>query len=226
MKLLIPDTRTVTDTDLFDLYSRDDAHLRAGFVTSVDGAIAVDGTSAGLGSPADKAVFRALRTCADAIVVGAGTARDEDYGPVRYGEGAASWRAANGRSSQPPIVVVTRTGRINERLLSGPVIVAAPDGIEVAHPDVIRTVEPLELVAALQDRGLTRLLCEGGPSLLTALLAAGAVDELCLTTSPVAIGEGQHLLGGVPRTGLELLSLIYDDPGVLLARWSVIRSVS
>ena len=224
MKLLLPSSREVTDTDLFDLYDRRDPHLRAGFVTSVDGAIAVDGTSAGLGSPADKAVFRALRACADAIVVGAGTAREEDYGPVKYGETAAGWRAAHGRTLQPPVVVVTRSGRINDRVLGGPVIVAAPPGVDVAHDDVIRTIEPVALVAALHERGLVRLLCEGGPSLLTALLAAGTVDELCLTTSPTAVGDGPHLLGSVPRTELELVSLIHDDPGVLLARWSVVRS--
>jgi 5-amino-6-(5-phosphoribosylamino)uracil reductase len=224
VKLLLPHPRTVTDTDLFDLYDRDDPHLRAGFVTSVDGAIAVDGRSSGLGSPADKAVFRALRTVADAVVVGAGTAREEDYGPVRYAETAAAWRASHGRSAQPPVVLVTRSGRVHERLLDGPVIVAAPEGVEVAHDDVIRTVEPRALVAALHARGLTRLLCEGGPSLLTDLLAAGAVDELCLTTAPLAVGDGPHLLGDVPATSLELLSLIHDDPGVLLARWSVVRS--
>ena len=226
MKLLLPDTRTVTDTDLFDLYDRDDPHLRAGFVTSVDGAIAVDGTSAALGSPADKAVFRALRAVCDAVVVGAGTAREEDYGPVQYGESAATWRAAHGRAPQPPVVVVTKSGRVHERLLGGPVIVAAPDGVDVEHDDVIRTVEPRALVAALHERGLTRLLCEGGPSLLTALLAAGAVDELCLTTSPTAVGDAPHLLGSVPTTALELVSLIHEDPGVLMARWSVVRSIA
>ncbi len=224
MKLLLPEARTVTDADLFDLSDREDPHLRVGFVTSVDGTIAVEGTSAGLSSAADKAVFRALRTAADAVVVGAGTARAENYGPVQYGETAAAWRAAHGRALQPPIVVVTRSGRINERLLGGPVIVAAPLGVDVAHDDVIRTVEPRALIAALHERGLNRLLCEGGPSLLTEMLAAGVVDELCLTISPLAVGGGPHLLGEVPRTALELRSLIHDDPGVLLARWSVVRS--
>ena len=39
-------------------------------------------------------------------------------------------------------------------------------------------------------RGWSRVLCEGGPSLLGSLVAADAVDELCLTTSP-------HLVGGI-----------------------------
>jgi riboflavin biosynthesis pyrimidine reductase len=224
VRLLHPSVREVSDTDLFDLYDGPDRCLRAGFVTSVDGAIAVDGVSGGLSSPADKAVFRALRTCADAVVVGAGTARAEDYGPVRYGEPAAAWRIAHGRSPQPPVVVVSRTGQLPPRLLTGPVILAIPEGVSTSHDDVIRTVEPQALVAALHDRGLTRLLCEGGPSLLTSLLAADVVDELCLTTSPTVVGEGPHLLGAVDARDLRLVSLVHDDPGVLLARWSVVRS--
>ena len=49
-------------------------------------------------------------------------------------------------------------------------------------------------MAALHDRGLRRLLCEGGPTLLTALLRAGLVDELCLTTAPVLLGAAPTLL--------------------------------
>ena len=223
VRLLLPEVREISDPDLFDLYDAPGPHLRAGFVTSVDGAIAVDGVSAGLGSRADKAVFRALRVCADAVLVGAGTARAEDYGPVRYSPEAAAWRATHGRAPETPVVVVSRSGEVNDRLRAGPVILAVPPEVD-ADGDVIPTVEPSALVAALHERGLTRLLCEGGPSLLTSLLAAGVVDELCLTTSPTAVGEGPHLLGAVPRTSLTLVSLVYEDPGVLLARWSVVRS--
>src|SRR2546429_47066 len=44
--------------------------------------------------------------------------------------------------------------------------------------------------AALADRGLTRILCEGGPTLFADLAAAGQVDELCLTLSPLLAGPG------------------------------------
>ena len=56
--------------------------LRMDFVASLDGAIAVDGRSAGLGSPGDKRVFRVLRALADVVLVGAGTAGTEGYRPV------------------------------------------------------------------------------------------------------------------------------------------------
>jgi riboflavin biosynthesis pyrimidine reductase len=190
VKLLHPTARDLTPEDLFDLYAVPGPHLRAGFVTSVDGVVAVDGASAPLGSPADKAAFRALRTVSDAVVVGAGTVRAEGYGPVRHGEAATTWRAAHDRAAETPIVVVSRSGRLapDARLLQGPVLLAVPDGVEVdLDVEVLRTADPRRLVEALHARGLTRLLCEGGPSLLTGLLAAGVVDELCLTTSPQAV---------------------------------------
>jgi riboflavin biosynthesis pyrimidine reductase len=229
VRLLHPEVREVTDDELPDLYEVAGPHLRAGFVVSVDGAVAVDGRSAALGSPADKAVFRALRTVADAIVVGAGTARAENYGPVKYRPADAAWRAAHARRAEAPLVIVTRSGNIpaDARFLTGPVIVAAPEGVVVPEirGDVVRTVNPVELVAALHERGFTRLLCEGGPSLLTSFLSAGVVDELSLTTAPKAVGEAPHLLGRLPAPqDLRLLSLLHDDPGVLLFRWGLVRS--
>ncbi len=225
MRLLHPDPRDLTAEDLVDLYDTPGPVLRAGFVTSVDGAIAVDGASAPLASAADKAAFRALRTCCDAVLVGAGTARSEDYGPVTHEGAAVAWRAAHGRSAPTPLVVVSRTGKIppDARFLAGPTLFAVPAGVSVPG-EVLSSPEPRELVAALHERGLTRVLCEGGPSLLTSLLAAGVVDELCLTTAPTVVGDGPHLLGEVGATDLELVSLVHDDPGVLLARWRVVRS--
>ena len=226
MRLLHPDVRDLSAEDLFDLYDLPGPHLRAGFVASVDGAIAVDGRSAPLGSPADKAAFRALRAVSDAVIVGAGTARDEDYGPVLYDDAARSWRTAHGRSEQPPVVVVSRSGRDpGAKVRQGPVILAVPEGVAVPEGiDVIRTTDPLLLKRSLHERGLTRLLCEGGPSLLTAMLRAGAVDELCLTTAPTTVGDGPRLLTERAGAELSLTSLIVDDPGVLLARWAVVRS--
>jgi 5-amino-6-(5-phosphoribosylamino)uracil reductase len=226
VRLLLPEVRDLTFDELPDLYDQPGPHLRADFVLSVDGAIAVDGRAGPLGSPADKAVFTALRTVSDAVIVGAGTARTENYGPVRHQEAAAAWRAAHDRSPETPLVVVTRSGGIpvGARFLTGPLIVAAPEGVAVPEfrGEVIPTVDPAELVGALHERGFTRLLCEGGPMLLTSLLQAGVVDELCLTTDPTLVGGGPHLVGALPDPrSLTLVSLVHDDPGVLLARWAV-----
>src|SRR5690606_29318860 len=76
--------------------------------------------------------------------------------------------------------------------------------------------------AELVTRGLTNLLGEGGPHLLRDLIAAGAADELCLTTVPRVIG-GVHpriLMGPAVDVGLELAVLLEQD-GTLLARYLV-----
>ncbi|MCW2544417.1 MAG: bifunctional deaminase-reductase domain protein [Frankiales bacterium] len=230
MQLLYPSARPLSVDDLRDLYDLPGPHVRADFVASLDGVIALGGTSDPLGTPADKAAFAALRAVSDAVIVGAGTARAEDYGPVRFSSAAAAWRAAHQRAEVAPLVIVSRSGLLPEgaRFREGPLIVAVPEGVAVSGPvtEVIHETEPHALIAALHERGFTRLLCEGGPSLLTAFLSAGCLDELCLTTSPLAVGDGPRLLGALPGVvSLELRSLVHDDPGVLLQRWGVVRSL-
>ncbi len=223
MRQLLPEVRDLAPADLFDLYDQAGPFLRANFVSSVDGAIAIKGRSEGLGSPADKAAFRALRATCDAIIVGAGTLRAENYGAVHFGAAASAWRAAHGFAPQPPVVVVSRSGELGSgRVLEGPVLLSAPRGPEGVE---LLPTDPASLVAALHERGLTRLLCEGGPALLTTLLRAGLVDELFLTTSPQLVGTGPYLLHGLDSPyPLRLVSLVHADPGVLLGRWSVVRS--
>ena len=138
--------------------------------------------------------MQAARTLtADVIVVGAGTARAEGYGPA-------------GR----PMVVVSRSGDL-------------PEGLRSAA-DV--SVEPLDDAVAfkrsLVDRGWSAILCEGGPSLLRDLLAAGVVDELCTTTVPrVVAGDGPRIVAGPPVDVPLRLHTLLEQEGTLLARWFV-----
>src|SRR5436189_936743 len=83
--------------------------VRVNMISSFDGAIAVGGRSGLLGGPADRRVFRVLRSLADVILVGAGTARAEGYGPARLDEAIQARRRARGQSAVPPIAVVTRS---------------------------------------------------------------------------------------------------------------------
>jgi len=78
------------------------------------------------------------------------------------------------------------------------------------------------LTADLAERGFRRLLCEGGPTLLTALLAAGLVDELCTTQVPHVFGgaQGRITAGAAVDHPLDLRLLLEED-GTLLARWHV-----
>jgi riboflavin biosynthesis pyrimidine reductase len=132
-------------------------------------------------------------------------------------------------------VIVSRSLELDPgaRCFSGPVVVVT---CEAADPTrrrrlaavadvVVAGAEQVDFVAAvgqLHDRGLTRLLCEGGPQLLTGLLSADLVDELCLTLTPLLLGAGPQLLSRplpYPHR-LGLTQLIDGDDGVLLARYS------
>jgi 5-amino-6-(5-phosphoribosylamino)uracil reductase len=213
--------------------------LRANMVASLDGAVTgADGRSGTLSTPVDRRVFHHLRSLADAVVVGAGTARAENYGPVRAVEAQAAAREARGQSARATMVVVTRSLSLDPaaRLFSGPdrvVVVttrAAPSGAaerlgEVA--DVVRTgdhlVDLTEMLEVLGQRGLRRLLCEGGPALLGDLVAARLVDELCLTLAPMMVaGQVRRIADGAgaePPLGLRPAGLLLADDGTLLTRW-------
>ena len=232
MQQLLPCSRALAAQDLLELYEPA-AGVRAGFVVTTDGGIAHDGTSRTLQSPADEAVFHALRAVADAVVVGAGTARAEDYGPVRPRADGRAWRAGRGLPEQPPLVVVSRSLDLDPRarFLSGPHVIitcrSAPDrdrfrDVVVAGED---EVDLAEAVRQLGDRGFTRLLCEGGPRLLTAMLRADLVDELCLTHAPLLVGRAPTLLTESldAPVGLDLRHLVDGGDGVLLARYAVQR---
>ncbi|MBC7372706.1 MAG: dihydrofolate reductase family protein [Frankiales bacterium] len=237
MRLLLPGQRQLEPDDLLELYDPGEkVVLRGGFVLSADGAVAADGSSRPLQTPADQLAYASLRAVADAVVVGAGTARAEDYGPVRHRRAAAAWRAAH-RRAPAPLVLVTRGADLDPlaRCFTGdvPTLVvtcaaARPSAALRRVADVVIAgdddVDLPALVAALHARGLTRLLCEGGPTLLTALLGAGLVDELCLTLSPLLIGTAPTLLTmtlPVP-VRLQLRHLVDGGDGSLLARYAII----
>ena len=238
MRLLLPEPRSLVDADLLDLYGVDAPRLRAGFVLSVDGGAAQDGSSRPLQTPADAVALRSLRAVSDAVLVGAGTARSEDYGPVRLRAVAADWRRAHGRAPRPPLVVVSRALdlRPTDRCLSAPALVvtcaSADQRRRSALAEVAEVVvagdDEVDLPAALDalaERGLVRVLCEGGPALLTALVRAGRVDELCLTVSPRLLGTAPTLLTqALPEpVDLRLQHLVGGDDGSLLVRYAVER---
>lgn len=81
--------------------------LRMNFISSLDGAATRDGRAGGLADSADRHVFELLRWWADVILVGAGTVRIEEYGPMRTPDRAAGWRAEHGRAEQPLTAIVS-----------------------------------------------------------------------------------------------------------------------
>ncbi|OZC99641.1 hypothetical protein CH275_21900 [Rhodococcus sp. 06-235-1A] len=213
--------------------------IRTNFVASLDGSVSADGASAGLGTPADARLFGILRELCDAVLVGAGTVRAENYGGVSLSTEAKARRVASGLAPVPTIVVVTASGSIdaNSRLLTDtdvlPVVVtsAAADGSQVAAlrsagATVItvtgESVSTGDIVATLTDLGFLRILCEGGPGLFGQLVADGAADDLCLTISPMLVagtaGRIAHS-AGASEAPMHRAHVLGDSDGTLLTRW-------
>ncbi len=187
--------------------------VRASMIASADGAAAVDGLSGGLSGTPDRTVFGLLRALADVILVGAGTVRDEQYGPARVGPRWAGLRA--GRPATPAIAVLT--GRLDLDL-DGPLLTQAPADARTlvlttqAAPAALRAqaarnadviiaggqrADPAAAITALASRGYRNILAEGGPHLLGQLAGAGLLDELCVTVSPVlAAGPAGRIIAG------------------------------
>lgn len=181
--------------------------VRAMMVTTLDGAAnGPDALSGSISGDADKAVFDAVRTLADVILVGAHTIRAERYGPVRAAAYPAQARASAGLAPAPLLVVVSLRLDLPWDLplfsdsTQRPLVVCAgdPDAETLAtareHAEVAvldgPRVEPEALLTLLEERGLHRIVCEGGPTLLAQLVAADVVDEADITLSPVFAGTG------------------------------------
>ncbi|WP_432987226.1 pyrimidine reductase family protein [Dactylosporangium sp. CA-233914] len=224
-------------SDLVDLYRPPPGPwLRLNFVSSLDGAGHVDGRSEPLSGPADKRVFGVLRMLCDALVVGAGTVREEGYHALRLDAGRRAWRAANGLPEYPVLVVVSARLDLDpghRALAEAPVrpIVLTHAGAEPGRlaevADIVAVgdgeVDLAAGIAALRERGLAHILSEGGPRLFGSLTAAGLVDELCLTLSPLLAGPGAGRITAGPGvdapTHLTLRHVLLDD-GLLFLRHS------
>jgi riboflavin biosynthesis pyrimidine reductase len=217
-------------------------YVALNMVSSVDGAIALDGLSGGLSGSADKEVFFYLRSLTDVILVGASTAREENYGPPRLSAQLVAERDTRRQQPLPRIAVVTRSMKMD---WSGRLFAPSPDAPRPyvicpasAPPDrkaaagavadlVTAGESGVDLAAALARLaadGARTVLCEGGPTLNGQLLSAGLVDELCLTVSPALVGGlGRRISGwSEPRPGLPLeLLTVAESSGVLLLRYAV-----
>jgi riboflavin biosynthesis pyrimidine reductase len=229
--------------DPMDVYAdlpraNDRPAVRLNMIASVDGATSVDGLSGKLGGAADRRVFLAMRSFADAILVAAGTARAEGYGPAELPAETQDARRRNGQTPVPFIAVVSRTCNLDWQApfftaaTVRPMIVTVADApadhrsraTEVA--DVViageSDVDLHRALDAIAERGARYVLAEGGPSLNAQLAGAGLLDELCLTLSPSIVGgEGKRIVTGPPldpSSALRLRSLCEDD-GYLFLRY-------
>jgi 5-amino-6-(5-phosphoribosylamino)uracil reductase len=207
--------------------------------TSVDGYI--DDASPYrliLSGPADLDRVDAERAAADAILVGAGTIRNDDPRLlVRSAERVAA-RVAEGRPAQPIKATISSGGDLDPaarffttgdqpKLVYLPAGVAAPAALD-AVATVVPAGDPLDPRSVLEDlhaRGVRRLLVEGGTAMHTLFLTAGLADELQLAVAPLFVGDaaaprfvgsGAFPHGAADRMRLVEVSRVDD---VVLARY-------
>jgi 5-amino-6-(5-phosphoribosylamino)uracil reductase len=245
LRRLLPDPGPIETAELLaDLALGARAHedrpwLITNFATTTDGRATIDGRSGAIGDDGDMEVFRRLRTQVDALLVGTRTLQIEGYGlPVKRPELQAV-RTALGLAPQPLMAIVSRSGELPSEI---PLFEAPEARIVVfttaeatvpacaAQVELVR-VDPAELTLTTVLRRLRAehdvrsVLCEGGPTLMSALLGEGLVDELFLTLAPQLAGGGAAPTladgGALPEaTALELVWAL-ERAGSLYLRYAL-----
>lgn len=243
--ILLGGTQPVGEAQLARLYSYPDhlekCWIRSNFISSIDGGATADGKSGALAGPGDRTLFQLMRALADVVVVGAGTARIENYGGVQLSVGARQARQARGQDEVPPIAIVTQSGRLERDMLVfthtevAPLVLTctaaaagtrhylggAAEVFDCSGADP-SSVDVGVMLATLASRGLRRVLTEGGPRLHSCFIDADLLDELCLTLAPTVVGGQARRIATGPgqvRTPMRRAHLLADDAGYLYTRY-------
>jgi len=209
-------------------------YLGVNMVSSLDGKATLDWRTKGLSSDVDRRLFHHLRTQADAVMVGAGTAREERYGRMTKNDELRQKRVNEGLV--PDALAVVVSGRLDLPpdlpLLNDPdqrVVIATASEHELpglqARVEYARVGFDLpRLMSYLQEEhGVRSVLCEGGPTLNSHLFAADLVDELFLTLTPKLPGGAAALTIVAGRELVEPLEpglvSVTEADGELYTRW-------
>jgi 5-amino-6-(5-phosphoribosylamino)uracil reductase len=244
LRRLYPRDGETTAEDLvgqLDFGSRapdDRPYVAVNMVSTLDGRAATDGDTRGLGGPDDRQLFHLLRTAADAILVGAGTVRVERYAEAVKNDELRARRERHGLDPEQPTVIVSARLVLPSDLPllqapGAPVIIATAADHELegvaANVTYERTADDLKLLLARlrADHGIRSLICEGGPTLLSYLLAAGLVDEVFLSLAPKFAGGGDEPTistgPALPEPVDADLVWLCEAEGELFTRWRVKR---
>lgn len=221
--------------------SLDRCWVRANMISSLDGGATDDGKAGGLAGPGDRALFCRMRQETDVVLVGASTVRIENYSGAQMSVAQRQERHARGQAELPPIAIVTHgadfdhDAKIFTRTEVPPLIVTCRDTVEEAsgrfgslaeiidasgaHTD---RVDPAVMLAIFAERGLRRVLSEGGPSLISLLTEHDLLDELCITIAPILVGGLARRIStgsGEAHTRMRRSHLLTDDEGYLYMRY-------
>jgi len=218
--------------------------LYVNFVETLDGVVAIRGERltnrlVSGDSDADRFVMGLLRACADCVLLGSGTLHgspksiwtaERAHPPAA--EAYDELRGRLGLHGPPELAVMTASGALDPAhpAFEHPTVIlttasgaarchrALPESVEIVTLAGETAVDPVEVIAALQDRGHRSILSEAGPHVFGSLTAAGLVDEVFLTVSPLLAGRSElsQRLGLVE--GQELLPERRDEARLLSAR--------
>ena len=156
-------------------------HVTVKWAQSLDGrAAAADGSSQWITGPAARADVHRRRAAADAIVVGTGTVLADD----------PALTARDGDDLLPhqpvPVVIGGRETPAEAAVRRHP------------HAPLFYAGQDLAAILAdLRDRGIQRVFVEGGPTLASAFLAGGLMDEVLAYVAPVLLGGPKLALGDI-----------------------------
>ena len=211
-------------------------YLALNMVSTLDGKATIEWRTRGLSTELDRRLFHQLRTQVDAVLVGAGTVRVERYGRIVKTDELRERRVGEGLAPDALAIIVSARLDLpaDLPLLQAPeqevVIATGSDAVlqgTAARIEYLRTGDDLPLLMArLRDeRGVRSILCEGGPTLNSHLLAAGLVDELFLTLNAKLTGGAAALtiVAGrdlVEPAELDLVS-VAEGGADLFTRWRI-----
>jgi len=165
-----------------------------------------NGSSSDLSGPVDRAALTALRQLADVVVIGGATVRAEPDSIPRNGDVVIVSQSGN-----VPINAIKRA-RGNVTVLHGRSGVAPSATTGVVLPNFTGAA----IIAEVRKLGYSRIVCEGGLTLIDTLLAANVVDEWCQTLSPTIGVRSPGLTA--PDVGGSLSNLAHDADGYRYTR--------
>jgi len=240
MQLLYPDCRPTSPAELAaglrlgDKAPPERPYLILNMVSTLDGKATIDWRTKGMSTELDRELFHRLRTQVDAVMVGAGTARVERYGRMTKTEELRRARVEEGLAPDPLAVIVSSRLDLpaDLPLLHEPdqhVVIATGSDATLPGEHLIheRTGDdlPLLMTRLREGHAVRSVLCEGGPTLNSFLLAAGLVDELWLTLNPKLAGGAAALTIVAGRELVEPLELepisVAEGGGDLFTRWRI-----
>jgi diaminohydroxyphosphoribosylaminopyrimidine deaminase / 5-amino-6-(5-phosphoribosylamino)uracil reductase len=185
--------------DLFEplmIGAADDLVVVGQIGQSLDGRIATEtGHSKYINGPAGLDHLHRLRALVDAVVIGVGTAlADDPQLTVRRVEGPQPARVIiDPKGRLPASAKVFASDGVRRMLITAEgTRCASSSGVEIlALPTSGKRIAPSTILGALADRGMRRVLIEGGADTVSRFLSAGCLDRLHVMVAPIILGAGR-----------------------------------